>query len=71
MKSLGGFSQKQLSDIWDSLSSDNPNQSAKKVVDDEVEQVMTISTNIGQVTVSRKPGEEWFDTPSVGDSSFE
>jgi len=70
MKALGGFTQKQLDDIWNSLDGDNPDQSAKKVVDDDVEQVMTIDTVDGQVSVSRKPGDEWFDTPNVGDSSF-
>jgi hypothetical protein len=71
MKALGGYSQKQLDDIWGTFSSDNPDPSANKVVDDDVEQVMTINTDDGQVSVSRKPGKEWFDTPSVGDSSFE
>ena len=71
MKSLGGFSQKQLNDIWDSLNSDNPNRSAEKVVDDEVEQVMKINTINGQVLVSRRPGGEWFDTRTVGYSGFE
>ena len=71
MKPLEGFSQKRLDDIWDSFSSDNPEPSANQVVDDGTEQVMTINTDNGQVSVSRKPGEKWSDTPSVGDSSFE
>lgn len=70
MRPLGGFTQDKLNEIWDSLNSNNPDQSAKKVSDDDVEQVMTINTVDGQVSVSRKPGEEWHDTPSVGDSDF-
>ena len=70
MKPLGGFAQEKLNEIWDSLDSDNPDPSAKRVVDDDAEQVMTINTTDGQASVSRKPGEEWFDTPSVGDSDF-
>ena len=70
MEPLGGFTQEKLNDIWDSLDSDSPDPSARKVVDDDTEQVMTINTTDGQVSVSRKPGEEWFDTPSVGDSDF-
>lgn len=61
-----GFTQEQLDDIWDSLDGDDPYPSAKRVVDD-VEQVMTIDTTNGQASVSRKPGDEWYDTPSVGD----
>ncbi len=70
MKPLGGFTQEELNEIWDSLSTDKPNSAANTVVDDDVEQVMTINTNDGQVSVSRKPGEEWIDTPSVGGSDF-
>ena len=70
MKPLGGFTQDKLDEIWDSLKSDNPDPSAKKIVDDDTEQVMTINTSEGQVAVSRKPGEKWHDTPNVGDSDF-
>lgn len=70
MKQLGGFTQEKLNDIWDTMDGDNPDPSAKNMVDDDAEQVMTIKTTNGQVSVSRKPGEEWFDTPSVGDSDF-
>ena len=66
MKKLGGFTQDKLNEIWDTLVSDNPYLSAKKVVDDNFEQVMTINTTNGQVSVSRKPREAWFDTPSIG-----
>ncbi len=72
MKPLGGFTQEELNDIWDSLDSDNPNPSAKKVADDDTEQVMTINTTDGQASVSRKSDkDDWSDTPNVGDSSFE
>ena len=67
MEPLGGFTQEQLDEIWDSLDGDNPNPAANKVVDDDVEQVMTINTNEGQVAVSRKSGGDWSDTPLVGD----
>ena len=70
MEPLGGFSQVYLNEIWESLQSDNPMPSATKVVDDEVEQVMTINTTNGLVSVSRKPGGSWSDTPSVGDPFF-
>jgi hypothetical protein len=68
MELLGGFTQEKLTEIWDSLDSDTPNPTAGKVVDDEVEQVMTISTTQGQVSVSRKPGETWSPTPTVGEN---
>lgn len=70
MKLLGGFTQKELNEIWDSLGGDSPDPLAKKVIDDDIEQVLTINTTDGQLSVSRKPGEDWLDTPRVGDSSF-
>jgi len=70
MKILGGFTQDELTEIWDSLGGDNPNPSAKKVVDDNVEQVMIVKTSDGVVSISRVPDEEWFDTPDVGGKDF-
>ena len=70
MQTLGSYSQKDLDDIWDSLDSDSPYPETIKVVDDDQEQTMTINKEDGQVAVSRKPGEEWHDTPSVNDDSI-
>ncbi len=70
MEPLGGFSQEKLNEIWDSLNTDSPDPSAKKIVDDDTEQVMTVNTTEGQVAVSRKLGEKWRDTPNVGESDF-
>ena len=70
MTSVGGFTQERLNEIWESLQGENPDPSATKVVDDDVEQVMTINSSHDQVSVSRKPGGVWHKTPSVGDSSF-
>jgi len=67
MKTLGGFTQNELDALWASLNSDRPNPSVQKIVDDAVEQVMTITTPEGSVSVSRRPGAAWFDTPTVGD----
>jgi len=66
MKPLGGYTQEKLNEIWNSLSGETPNQAAKKVVDDDIEQVMTINTSDGLI-VSRIPGGEWKDVPTVGD----
>ena len=65
MEPLGAFTQEKLNEIWDSLDGNDPHPSAKKEVDDEAEQVMSINTTEGQVLVSRKPGEDWADMPSL------
>lgn len=67
MRPLGGFTQNELDALWDSINSDKPNPSVQKMVDDAMEQVMTITTPEGAVSVSRRPGADWFDTPTVGD----
>ena len=67
MKPLGGFTQNELNALWASLNSNKPNSSVQKIVDDEVEQVMTITTPEGTFSISRRSGAEWFATPSVGD----
>jgi hypothetical protein len=67
MRPLGGFTQNELDALWASLNSDRPNPAVQKMVDDAMEQVMTITTPEGSVSVSRRPGSAWFDTPTVGD----
>jgi hypothetical protein len=72
MQPLGGFTQDKLDEIWGSLGNGSPYPGAKKIVDDDTENVMTINTTNGQVAVNRKTGEEWQDTPPVsGKSQFE
>lgn len=67
MRPLGGFSQNELDALWDSLNSDRPNPSVHKIVNDAMEQVMTITTPEGTASVSKRPGADWLDTPTVGD----
>ena len=72
MKPLGGFTQDKLNEIWDSFGTDKPYPTARIIVDDDTEQVMTINEGANQVSVSRKPGEEWeewHDTRSVTEDS--
>ena len=70
MKGIDGFNQEKLNEIWESFDSDSPDESATKVVDDEVEQVMVIRTTEGQTAVSRSAGGEWEKTKSVGDNDY-
>ena len=63
MKPLGGFTQNELDALWNSLN----DPSVQKIIDDEREQVMTLTTTAGALSVSRRPGAEWSDTPTVGD----
>jgi len=64
MSTIGGFTQDQLSEIWDSFDGNQPNPAAKKVVDDDSGHVMIMNTNDGLLAVSRKDyGEMWQVTP--------
>lgn len=72
MSTIDGFAQEKIREIWDSLAGEKPFPGAKRVVDDEHEQVMTISTENGQVAVQRRSERDlWRPARSVGDPEFE
>lgn len=72
MSSLHPYTQKQLNEIWDSFATDSPYPAAQKHVDDDTEQVMTITEVVGGLSVSRRPGGIWERTKYQGeDRQFE
>lgn len=72
MQNLGGYTQEKLNEIWDSIDSDKPFPTVKKIIDDAAEQVMSINDGSSTIFVSRKPGndwEQWHDTRTLNDGS--
>jgi hypothetical protein len=70
-------SQDEINDIWDAVcagkfeaaASDSPNTiRPRKIVDDQVEQVISIPIDdgFGDVVYSRKPGGAWSEVPHFG-----
>ena len=61
MYKLGGLTQDKLNEIWGGFDSNNSESLAQKLIDDAVEQVMSIKTTEGLAIVIRKDNGDWTD----------
>lgn len=68
MKSLGGYTQSELNELWSEAKSDSPPDGVTIQADDPAEQAMTIARPDGLVQVTRNPGGQWTDVPGAENS---
>jgi hypothetical protein len=61
MYKLGGLTQDKLNELWGDFDSNNSESLAQKLIDDAVEQVMSIKTTEGLAIVIRKDNGDWTD----------
>ncbi len=69
MKTLGGYTQEKLDEIWDSHDTDQPYPDSSRKVYEEAENVLVINHGDHLINVRRIPGGEWEDTPFMNSAN--